>query len=139
SFSEAAAEVQDENRLKGGLSQQRSSCWHGNGCLCEWRLLYLGRSEGSRCLPVQQDPVRLLNKQAFTRYPPSDLTWVAFRWYGGSWRLSQSASFHLQCPGLSEGLGFTSKGTVCAAADNTLYPKAVASFSRAPTRTLRSQ
>ena len=50
-----------------------------------------------------------------------------------------SPAFHLQCPGLSEGLSFTSKGTVCAAADNTLYPKAVASFSRAPTRTLRSQ
>lgn len=61
SFSETAAEVQDENHLKRGLSQQRS-CWHGNGCLCEWRLLLRAWSEVSHCLMVQEDPVRLLYK-----------------------------------------------------------------------------
>lgn len=56
-----AAEVRDENHLKRGLSQQRS-CWHGNGCLCEWRLLLRAWSEVSHCLMVQEDPVRLLYK-----------------------------------------------------------------------------
>ena len=50
--------------LKGGLSQQRS-CWHGNGSLCEWRLLLHAWSEVSHCLVVQEEPVRPLHKLIF--------------------------------------------------------------------------
>lgn len=61
SFCETAAEVLDENRLKGGISQQRSG-WHGNDRLCA-RGLLLCASEVSHCPAVRGGLSRL---QKFT-------------------------------------------------------------------------
>lgn len=66
----------------------------------------------------------------------SFLTTVVFSPFIASLHFLQPPTFHLRCPWLSRRLSITSKGTVCGAADNTPYPQAPASFSRAPTQSL---